>query len=503
MTDVWELAAYVEAHPNKHDQRWRLAKKLYTSWEYRLALEHLLVLKNEIEPRENVMRYLAATYYRLGRYEESIGTLKDALKIWPKDTRMREQLARTQGEANHHADSLESWKILREDSPEHPFASQAIARLQKIVDREAREKEASKQPVKVSAPGITNGTETATAEPAMTPKEVHCPKCGQKNSAEFKRCWKCNAELTHSEDFLDGVIKKTDRPDPARLPLPMLTGILIAGLFAASVYVTLRGVAHVETLSSDGRSPASVTDFLDITLLWTRVALGAVLFVGWPIAWRLAAYLTNVENQIYNESLYRAGILCALTAYLLLWTPWRWMIGALIAPAVISAIVAFLFLKLPAPRASRVWIWQFAVAALLAITLIVSRHGPGLLFTAPQIASFARESGTRPPYEGEMRAPGQIRVKWQPSGSSWLDSHANSMRLTLHAEHERRMFLDTIEDGKTLSFEQLSGNEHVEDRKGVRVGVPYQFDVRSDDPVDVRYTIVSLLPFTVEQTAAP
>ncbi len=503
MTDVWELAAYVEAHPNNHDQRWRLAKKLYTSWEYRLALEHLLVLKNEIEPRENVMRYLAATYYRLNRLDESIETLKEALTVWPKDAGMLEQLARTQGEANHNEDALHSWQNVLAQTPDHPFAKQAVVRYRKIVEKEAKEKAQALQPASV-APGTANGNGAAPDNGAATPpKEVLCPKCGQKNSAEFKRCWKCSAELTHSEDFLDGVIKKPERIEPARLPLPMLTGILIAGMLAASVYLTLQGLAHVNSLTQGGMPPTSVADFLDVALLWTKVGLGGLLFIGWPIAWRLAAYLTNVDNRIYNESLYRAGMFCALSAYLLLWAPWKWMLAAAIVPILLGAVFAFIFLKLEPQRAAKVWFWQLSVAALFALTLIVSRHGPGLLLNAPQIMSFAQETGTRAPFEGTRQAPGDIRIQWQSSGSPWLDKHANTMRLTLRAQHERRMFLDSIENGKTLSFEQISGDEHVEDRQGIMVGVPYEFDIRSDDPIEVHFTVHSLLPFIVEQKAAP
>lgn len=500
MTDVWELAAYVEAHPDNYGQRWRLAKKLYTSWEYRLALEHLLVLKNESEPRENVMRYLAATYYRLNRLDDSIETLEEALKVWPDNAGLLEQLARTQGEADYNEDALKSWQALHELVPDHAFAQQAIARYRKIVENEAKEKADSLQPVKVSeAGGSENGNGVATTPP----KEVACPKCGQKNSAEFKRCWKCNAELTHSEDFLDGVIKRPERQEPARLPQPMVTGIIIAGLLALSVYLTLQGIAHVEAIQPGGAPPASVPDFMDLTLLWTRVGLGVVLLVGWPVAFRLAAYLTNVENRIYNETLYRSGALCALVAYALLWTPWQWMIAAVIVPVILSAVFAFAFFKVYLQQAAKVWVFQMAFVALLAVTLIVSRHGPGLLLEAPQIVAFAREAGKIAPHEGVMTAPGELRVQWQSSGSLWLNRQANSMRLTLNAAEDRRMFLDTLEDGKTLSFEQLNGSEHIEDRAGIKVGVPYRFDVRSDEPVQVRYTVRSLLPFTVEQTAVP
>lgn len=92
MADVWEIAEYVESHPENYDQRWRLCKKLYTAWEYRLALEHLLVLKNEWTQKANVRRYLGATYYRLSRYDEAVSELEEAVEIWPGETGLRKSV---------------------------------------------------------------------------------------------------------------------------------------------------------------------------------------------------------------------------------------------------------------------------------------------------------------------------------------------------------------------------------------------------------------------------
>lgn len=86
MAEVWDIAKYVEEHPDDYEQRWRLAKKLYAAWEYRLALEHLQVLRNEWQKRLNVVRYLAATYYRLGRYDEAVAELREAIETWPQIT---------------------------------------------------------------------------------------------------------------------------------------------------------------------------------------------------------------------------------------------------------------------------------------------------------------------------------------------------------------------------------------------------------------------------------
>jgi len=495
MTDVWELSAYVEGHPANHEQRWRLAKKLYTSWEYRLALEHLLILKNELEPRENVMRYLAATYYRLGRHDESIKALQDALELWPKDAAMREQLARTQAEAGQNEDALRTWRVLHKQEPQHPFAAQAIARLQKIVEKEANEKASAMQPVNTAA---ATGTGDAGAGPG-TPKDVVCAKCGEKNTAEFKHCWKCNAQLTHSEDFLDGVVIKPERIEPARLPFPMGVGILIAALVALAAYFTMRGFAQVHAPGVGDWAPLRVDDFMARTLLWTRILGGAALLVVWPFAWRLSANLANVETRVYNESLYQSGALLALSTYALSWVSWTWIAAAVAVPVVVSALIAFRGLKLKPIEAAKLWAWQIGFAALLIALVVVGRHGPGLVLDATKIAAYARAEDPRQLYEGTLAAPGDIRVTWSSTGSPWLDRAAGKIRLTLEpAPHERRILLDTRRGENSLSFKPIREAVHSETIDAITPGIPYTFDVRSDDSINVGLTLRSLLPFTVE-----
>lgn len=129
MADIWDIARYVEANPDDHEQRWRLAKKLYTAWEYRLALEHLQILKNEGPHRINILRYLGATYYRLGRYEEAIKELRTAIDNWPDELGLYEQLARVLEIAGDHEEAAAMWDMTLELDPHHPMAAHAAARL--------------------------------------------------------------------------------------------------------------------------------------------------------------------------------------------------------------------------------------------------------------------------------------------------------------------------------------------------------------------------------------
>jgi tetratricopeptide (TPR) repeat protein len=140
MAEIWDIARYVEANPDDHEQRWRLAKKLYTAWEYRLALEHLKILKNEGQERINILRYLAATYYRLGRYDEATAELREAIGIWPDEIGLTEQLARVLEIAGDHPGAADMWERTLDLDPHHPMAAHAAARLRSSTPDTAKKK---------------------------------------------------------------------------------------------------------------------------------------------------------------------------------------------------------------------------------------------------------------------------------------------------------------------------------------------------------------------------
>ncbi len=140
MADIWDIARYVESNPDDHEQRWRLAKKLYTAWEYRLALEHLQILKNEGPSRINILRYLGATYYRLGRYEEAVRELEAAIAGWPEEIGLYEQLARVLEIAGDHQKAAAMWDKALELDPHHPMAGHAAARLRSSQPDTAKKK---------------------------------------------------------------------------------------------------------------------------------------------------------------------------------------------------------------------------------------------------------------------------------------------------------------------------------------------------------------------------
>lgn len=492
MTDIWDLSAYVEAHPGDLDQRWRLAKKLYTAFEYRLALEHLLVLKNEWGPRANVSRYLAATYFRLGRYEEAIREMRNSLDKFPEDMGLREQLARTLVTDDQNEAAVKEWEEILKLRPDHAFAGQAVEKLKKTIEKRARA-QAKVEQAKTGTALNANALDT-------NPNEVSCPSCGELNSSEFKRCWKCHA-LLGTETAPPSAFVEPPKAAPAQVRWPIAMGILIAGMLALGVFLTLRGLSTLTPGISSDSPPPSVIAYLDRILFWTKVSVGVALLIGWPIAWRLGSYFAEVEGRIYNDTLYQYGALLALSTYALLWLPWRWVVAAAAVPLVASALIAFLALSIRPGAAARLWLIQLVAVAVLATGVISLRHGPGILIEAPAIAAYASKSNEASTYASRLSAPGEIRVVWASSGSRWFDRHGSSVEISVRpAPHSRPLYLETIkpEAEGPPTYEHMRGEVFTSRLDAVRPGARYTYKVQTKELVAVDFTLQGLLRPSVE-----
>ena len=192
--DLQELKEHVSAHPEDHANRWRLAKRLYMSWEYGEALGHLRLLKTAWPERVNICRYLAATHYRLGQYGLAANELKQGIESWPEEIVLREQLARVEEIAGHREKAAAVWEDVLALQCGHPIAAKAIERL-RTTDQTTPEEELH---LAESDSGIHLG-EGRT-----------CATCGAQNGPEFDRCWQCHALLPPTEPG-----HGTPRPTPA------------------------------------------------------------------------------------------------------------------------------------------------------------------------------------------------------------------------------------------------------------------------------------------------
>ena len=103
---------------------------MYLDGHYAPALDHLRLLKEQWPSRVNVRRYLAASYYRLGRYDDAIAELRGSVSEWEREIPLREQLARVLEVSGKPADAAVVWKEIQRLRPDHAVASWAVARLE-------------------------------------------------------------------------------------------------------------------------------------------------------------------------------------------------------------------------------------------------------------------------------------------------------------------------------------------------------------------------------------
>lgn len=220
MAEIEEIRAYVESHPDDHKQRWRLAKKLYNAWDYRSALEHLLQLRDVWPDQLAVLRYLAATYYRLGKYEEAEAELKRALKDHPKEHSLLEQLAKVYEGGGRNDQAIEVWSQVQAIKPSKK-TEEALERLGMAMGTMASTMAAGTMQEMSS-----HGDETV----------IKCPHCGESNDVFSKRCIRCHGDFGPARE---------EAPAPREIAAPhsgkaglifAVSFLLMAALAAAAFY---------------------------------------------------------------------------------------------------------------------------------------------------------------------------------------------------------------------------------------------------------------------------
>lgn len=220
MADVDEIRAYVESHPDDHKQRWRLAKKLYNAWDYRSALEQLLILRDVWPDQVPIQRYLAATYYRLGKYDDATDVLVKAITDNPDDSTLMEQLAKVHEGGGQTEKAVDMWNRVMAIKPSKT-AEEALERL-----------------------GMAVGTIASTMAGATVAQEMSdhgndtlmiCPHCGASNDVFSERCARCHGHFDRKG--------KADLPEEEALPrsgsLALVFGVsfvVVAALAAAVFY---------------------------------------------------------------------------------------------------------------------------------------------------------------------------------------------------------------------------------------------------------------------------
>lgn len=180
MADIAEIRTYLASYPDDHQQRWRLARKLYEGGDYASALEELLRVREAWPDHLPLQRYIGATHYRLGQFAEAASVLERAVARNPGDVLLLEQLAKTYEGAGRRHKAIDTWKlVLKFDAS--PRAIEALERLG------------------VGPNTPPPGAQASTLQELSTHGDdtlVNCPHCGEPNDMFSERCWQCHGDFS-------------------------------------------------------------------------------------------------------------------------------------------------------------------------------------------------------------------------------------------------------------------------------------------------------------------
>lgn len=432
MAESWDIERYVSGHPDDHEQRWRLAKKLYKECEYRLAVEHLLLLEKKWVRKVNVMRYLAAAHYRLGRYDAAVAELKEAIGIWPKEIGLREQLGRVLEVSGRSEEAAIVWDEIVKLAPQSSLGSRAARRRRGGTGAPVYED--------LDLFDSDSGTDLRRVQV--------CPSCGAQNDDELDRCWQCHAALGH------GI---TPPPHPVRRAFSQVSprvwttgsGIAAGALLSAGAFLSVQRLIEVRQSPLGLAASATVYDVLANTFATTRVLVGLAVLIAWPVAVRIAVGASELPNA-NRANVYSTGLFLAALAYLGSWAPIKLAICVPILLLVVSFAAIVIAFRLSFKDAAIVWLVQGVLVSIVALASFISIEGTRPLKECLAVVSYGvqhdaqEQPGIYKPSPG--KTPLELKVQWDSTGSSWLDECAGAVQFEVLAQRTDTPLLVEFKD---------------------------------------------------------
>ncbi len=459
MANIWDTAENVEKNPGDHSQRWRLAKQLYGAWEYDQALEHLLVLKKTGEPRLNERRFLAACLFRLGRHDEAVAELREAIELWPDEVGLQEQLTRVLESMGAHARAREVWEEIARKNPDHPLASKAITKLKR---REAAEAQPAVAGIRAArdmtgyegfrrdSKAFSSGGESDSSgpeRPAGTERNtIACSACGAANVETAPRCWQCGGRIA-DDPFSE--FDRTEDPEtgvafsPETLSMAAIATVVVLLLLGLYLSLSMLGAAGQ---GGAGTPTHTVWELYERQIGYSRAITGLVAILFWPLAFHLAVLLVNPPKPVPGMLITLSGLLMGSLAYATSFLPPPLTPLMVFLPMILSLMLILSTFGMPLGRAMGAWALQLGMVLILAAATFVASES--FLLKEPlnplrEAVAVARVIGASAgeAVPGNYRFPQEVvpinqNIVWHPTGSSWLDRRAGEVSFTLLSDRE-------------------------------------------------------------------
>jgi len=447
MATIQDLTDWVDLHPDDHEQRWWLAKKLYKNSDYEAALEHLLVLRSRWKPKLNVVRYLAATHYRLGKYPEAIAELENAVENWPEEIPVREQLARVLEVAGRKEGAATVWREVLKLKPGHTMAEQALARLPRMTPPPTET-----PPLRDADFGIGFGTGRT------------CEKCGALNTEERETCWKCDAPLYVSD--AEPIKPQEEEPPPPEEEEAEGYDIIAVwntvGTVCIVVMLALGAFLSLRQLSAGYQThvPQTAQEFWSTDLLATRFCVGLGLLIGWPIALWVGLLVGRVAVDSLKPVIV-SGVLFATLSYAALSLPLGYVGVALVVLLALSLGPVMLLFHLDFARSLAVWAVQCVLVGAIMLCVYGAMEGTLAVHELPAVLRYARSHDAEPDAGAyplpPIRLPAQVDIRWQPTGSVWLDERAGEAEFHfLNAETTKKVNVELVDEFGTVVHDEAN-----------------------------------------------
>lgn len=458
MTEIWDMADHLEQHPEDHEARWKMAKRLYAAWEYDQALEQLLVLERDWEPRLNVSRYLAATFYRLGRNDEALNVLEKALERWPEETHLLEQMSRVLEGMEEHARARDVWEEILKRQPEHPLGKKALSRI------------ARREKLKAESDG-SNRSGGAANSPGFFAATKPCAHCGAANVEDAAACWQCG-EPMGGEPFaaFDAATRqrRTVSVTPETVSIIVVAAIVLMAL--AGVFLTLRMVGL--TGEPAGETPIrTVADLYARQISTSRIILGVSIILFWPLILHLAVWAVRPSRPVPGILINLTGLLMGTMAYMDSFFPYPMTALALLMPALLSLIIIVAVFRLRLEKAVLAWALHLFLVLLAGILVFFTAEAYQLgevfrpLRELRSVAAYARDA-TREREPGINQLPGSAlpweqRVVWRSTGSDWLDRRAGAVAfLVISDADDIQLKFQIYDESGARVFDYVSDRQH-------------------------------------------